>query len=145
MNSQSRFRNAGWDCSGPRRVCVNDDGCCEDADVYDQSWFAGTHLANLVLEAQRDCGASNKSARFLLMRGAIANWVVAMGAGLALIAAEGCRKQPVSGTGQPAALTLPWVKLGFAMGPLPVEEVDSVTARRVEHAAPPQQAEPVLV
>ena len=79
------------------------------------------------------------------MRGAIANWVVAMGAGLALIAAEGCRKQPVSATVQPAALTLPRVKLDFAMGPLPVEEVDSVTARRVEHAAPPQQAEPVLV
>ena len=78
------------------------------------------------------------------MRGAIANWVVAIGAGLALIAAEGCRKQPVSAAVQPAALTLPQVKLDFAVGPLPVEQVDSVTARRVEHAAP-QQAEPVLV
>jgi hypothetical protein len=68
-----------------------------------------------------------------------------MGAGLALIAAQGCRKQPVSAAAQPAALTLPRVKLDFPVGPLPVEEVDSVTARRVDHAAPPQQAEPVLV
>lgn len=79
------------------------------------------------------------------MRGAIASWAVAMGAGLALIAAEGCRKQPVSAAVQPAALTLPQVKLNFAAGPLPVEEVESVAARRVEPAAPPQQAEPVLM
>jgi hypothetical protein len=68
-----------------------------------------------------------------------------MGAGLALIAAEGCRKHPVSAVVQPAALTLPRVKLDFAIGPLPVEEVDSVTARRVEHASPPQQVQPVPV
>jgi hypothetical protein len=79
------------------------------------------------------------------MRGAIAKWVVAMGGGLALIAAQGCRKQPASAPVQPAALTLPRVQLDFAVGPLPVEEVDSGTARRVEHAAPPQQLQPIPV
>ena len=68
-----------------------------------------------------------------------------MGAGVALIAAQGCRKQPAAASVQPAALSLPRVQLDFPVGPLPVEDVDTGARPRVDHAAPPLQVQPVQV
>ncbi|HTC75797.1 MAG TPA: hypothetical protein VK684_09490 [Edaphobacter sp.] len=79
------------------------------------------------------------------MRGSVAKWIVAMGAGVALIAAQGCRKQPAAASVQPAALSLPRVQLDFPVGPLPVEDVDTGARPRVDHAAPPLQVQPVQV
>jgi hypothetical protein len=79
------------------------------------------------------------------MRGTVAKWVVAMGAGLALIAAQGCRKRPASAAVQPVALSLPRVQLDFPVGPLPVEDLDSGAVARVDRAAPPQQLQPIPV
>jgi hypothetical protein len=79
------------------------------------------------------------------MRGSVAKWIVAMGAGVALIAGQGCRKQPAAASVQPAALSLPRVQLDFPVGPLPVEDVDTGARPRVDHAAPPLQVQPVQV
>jgi hypothetical protein len=64
---------------------------------------------------------------------------------MALLAAQGCRKQaaPAPAT---VVLNLPQVKLNFAVGPLPVEDVDSGAAPRVEGVAQrQQQVQPVQV
>jgi hypothetical protein len=76
------------------------------------------------------------------MRGAVANWVLATGAGLALIAAQEWRKQPASTPVQPVALSLPGVQLDFPAGPLPVEDVDAGATPRVDRAAPQEQPQP---
>jgi hypothetical protein len=68
--------------------------------------------------------------------------VVAMGAGFALIAAQGFRKQSAPVPMQPVVRSLPRVQPEFALGPLPVEEEERVATPRVERAAlerPPVQ------
>jgi hypothetical protein len=72
------------------------------------------------------------------MREAFAKCLVAVGAGMALLAAQGCRKQaaPAPAT---VVFNLPQVQLNFASGPLPVEDVDSGPAPRVEGVAQRQQ------
>jgi hypothetical protein len=69
---------------------------------------------------------------------AIAKCLVAVGAGFALMVAQGCRKQaaPAPAT---VVFNLPQVQLNFASGPLPVEDVDSGAAPRVEGVAQRQQ------
>ena len=72
------------------------------------------------------------------MREAVAKCLVAVGAGMALMLAQGCRKQaaPAPAT---VVFNLPQVQLNFAGGPLPVEDVDSGAAPRVEGVAQRQQ------
>ena len=80
-----------------------------------------------------------------MMRKTIAKWVVAMGAGFALLVGQGCKKQaaPAPAT---VVLNLPQVQLNFASGPLPVEDVDSGAAPRVEGVPQrQQQVQPVQV
>jgi hypothetical protein len=79
------------------------------------------------------------------MQKAFAKCVVAMGAGLALMVAQGCRKQAaVSAPVQPVVRSVPRVQPDFAVGPLPVEDVDQgATPRMVRTARPRQQVQPV--
>jgi hypothetical protein len=81
------------------------------------------------------------------MRKTVASCVVAMGAGLALIVAQGCRKQAVPAPVQPVVRSLPRVEPDFALGPLPVEDVDSPAMPRVDRTAlrRPVQVQPVQV
>src|ERR1700756_4183091 len=79
------------------------------------------------------------------MRGAAAKWIVTLGAGVALIAAQVYRKPPASAPVQPVALSLPRVQLDFPVGPLPVEEVDAGAEPGVDRAAPQQQVQPIPV
>ena len=79
------------------------------------------------------------------MRGAAAKWIVTLGAGAALIAAQEYGKQPASAPVQPVALSLPRVQLDFPVGSLPVEDVDAAAVPRVDRAAPPQQVQPIPV
>jgi hypothetical protein len=59
-----------------------------------------------------------------------------MGVGLALIVALGFRKQSAPAPVQPAIRSLPRVQPDFALGPLPVEEVEErVATPRVDRAA----------
>ena len=73
-----------------------------------------------------------------MMREAVTKCLVAVGAGFALMVAQGCRKQaaPAPAT---VVFNLPQVQLNFASGPLPVEDVDSGEAPKVEGVAQRQQ------
>ena len=73
-----------------------------------------------------------------MIREAVAKCLVAVGAGMALMLAQGCRKQaaPAPAT---VVVNLPQVQLNFAGGSLPVEDVDSGVAPRAERLAQPQQ------
>ncbi|HWW99031.1 MAG TPA: hypothetical protein VNY74_15100 [Edaphobacter sp.] len=78
------------------------------------------------------------------MREIVARCIVAMGAGLALMAAQGCKKQaaPV----QPVVVSsAPGVQPDFPIGPLPIEDVDTGAKPRAERAAARRryQAQPV--
>src|SRR5690349_16389559 len=67
------------------------------------------------------------------MRGTVAKWVVAMGAGLALIVAQGCRNQAASVAVQPVVSTSRLqVQPHFPVGPLQDEEVDRVVTAKVD-------------
>ena len=67
------------------------------------------------------------------MRGTVAKWVVAMGAGLALIVAQGCRKQADPVAVQPVVSSSRLqVQPHFPVGPLPVEDVDPVVTAKVD-------------
>jgi hypothetical protein len=73
------------------------------------------------------------------MQEALRKCVVALGAGLALMAGQGCRKQAAP-TQAAVVRSLPQVRLNFAAGPLPVEDVDSAAAPpRLERVAQRQQ------
>jgi hypothetical protein len=72
--------------------------------------------------------------------------VVAMGAGIALIVAQGFRKQSAPTPVQPVVRSLPRVEPDFALGPLPVEEVEERAATpRVDRALERPQMQPVPV
>jgi hypothetical protein len=77
------------------------------------------------------------------MRRIFAISVVAMGAGFALLVAQGYRKQSAPAPVQPVVRSSLRVQPDFALGPLPVEDVDEpVATPRVERAAlqrPPVQ------
>jgi hypothetical protein len=69
-----------------------------------------------------------------------------MGVGLALIVAQGFRKQSAPVPVQPVVRSLPRVQPEFALGPLPVEEEERVATPKVERAALERpQVEPVQV
>jgi hypothetical protein len=74
-------------------------------------------------------------------------FVVVMGAGFALMVAHGFRKQSAPAPVQPVVRSLPRVQPDFALGPLPVEEVEERAATpRVDRAALEQpQMKPVPV
>jgi hypothetical protein len=76
------------------------------------------------------------------MRETVARCVVAMGAGLALMAAQGCRKQAAAPAPvQQVVRSVPRVQPEFAMGPLPVEDVDQGAMPRVDRI--PRRRQPV--
>jgi hypothetical protein len=70
------------------------------------------------------------------MRRILAGSVVAIGAGFALMVAQGCRKQSAPAPVQPVVRSSSRVQPDFASGPLPVEEMDDpVATPRVARAA----------
>jgi type IV secretory pathway VirB10-like protein len=81
------------------------------------------------------------------MREIIARCVVAAGAGMALMVAQGCKKQAAPAPVQSVVVTAPRVQPDFALGPLPFEDdVNSGARQRVEREAPRRQpAQPVQV
>jgi hypothetical protein len=81
------------------------------------------------------------------MRRIFAISVVAIGAGFALIVAQGFRKQSATAPVQPVVRSLPQVQPDFALGPLPVEEVEErVATPRADRAALERpQVQPVQV
>src|SRR5258708_29122855 len=68
------------------------------------------------------------------MQRIFATSVVAVGAGLALMVAQGCRRQAAQAPARAMVLRVPRVQLDFPVGPLPVEDVDSGAVPRVERA-----------
>jgi hypothetical protein len=84
------------------------------------------------------------------MRGIFAKSVVAMGAGFALMIAQGCKKQAPTAV-QPVVSSVRQVRPDFALGPLPVEDIDAGPMPRVDrtaHRQPqlvPVQVQPVQV
>jgi hypothetical protein len=87
------------------------------------------------------------------MRETVARCVVAVGAGLALIVAQGCKKQVAPAPVQPVvSSSRPQLQPDFPVGPLPVEDVDPGATPKVDGTAvrrPPQaqqvQVQPVQV
>ena len=81
------------------------------------------------------------------MRRILAGSVVAIGAGFALMVAQGCRKQSAPAPVQPVVRSSSRVQPDFALGPLPVEEMDDpVATPRVARAALQRpQGQPVQV
>jgi hypothetical protein len=83
------------------------------------------------------------------MRGIfIARCVVVMGTGLTLMVAQGCRKQATApALAQTEASSGPRVQPDFAVGPLPVEDVDQGATPRADRTArrrqPAQPMQPV--
>src|ERR1700757_403142 len=93
-------------------------------------------------EAKGDGDASNRCEG--VMRETVAKCVVAMGAGLALIVAQGCKKQAAPAPVQRVVASVPRVRPDFALGPLPVEDIDAGVMPRVDRTAPrPPQVQPV--
>jgi hypothetical protein len=91
-------------------------------------------------------GASNEERGLSVMRETVTRCVVAMGAGLALMMAQGCKKQAAPAPVQPVVVSsAPGVQPDFPIGPLPVEDVDTGAKPRVERAAARRryQAQPV--
>jgi len=67
-----------------------------------------------------------------------------MGAGLALMVAQGCKKQAAAPAPvQPVVRSAPRVQPDFPVGPLPVEDVDRGPTRRVDRTVRRQQVQPV--
>jgi hypothetical protein len=67
-----------------------------------------------------------------------------MGAGFSLLVAQGCRKQDAAAPVQPVVRTVSQVRPDFALGSLPVEDVDAGVTPTVKRAARPRyQAQPV--
>jgi hypothetical protein len=80
------------------------------------------------------------------MRETLGKGVVAVGAALALMVAQGCRKQAAP-TQAAVVRSVPRVQPNFALGPLPVEDVDEpVATARVDRVALQRpQVQPVQV
>jgi hypothetical protein len=83
------------------------------------------------------------------MRETLARCVVAIGAGLALMAAQGCKKQAATAPVQLVVQSAPRVQPDFSAGSLPVEDVDPGARPRVDRtdrtAQRQQQVQPVPV
>jgi hypothetical protein len=81
------------------------------------------------------------------MRETVARCVVAVGAGLALIVAQGCKKQVAPAAVLPVvSSSRPQVQPYFPVGPLPVEDVDRGATPRVDRTVVRRaQLEPVQV
>ena len=80
------------------------------------------------------------------MRETVVKFLVAVGVGLAVMAAQGCKKQAAVVPVQSVVVSsAPGVQPDFPIGPLPVEDVDTGAEPRVERAAarPRYQAQPV--
>ena len=72
----------------------------------------------------------------------VARCVVAMSAGLALMAAQGCRRQAAAPVPvQQVVRSVPRVQPEFAMGPLPAEDVDQGAMPRADRT--PRRRQPV--
>jgi hypothetical protein len=82
----------------------------------------------------------------VVMRKTVAKCVVAVGAGFALMVAQGCKKQVATAQVQPVVSTAPRVQLDFPVGPLPVEDVDPGATPRVDRTTLRRpQVQPVQV
>ena len=70
----------------------------------------------------------------VVMRKTVAKCVLAMGAGLAVMAAQGCKKQAAPAPVQQVVSSSsgPQVQPDFPLGPLPVEDVDPGAKPRVD-------------
>jgi len=66
------------------------------------------------------------------MRKAVARCVVAMGAGFALLVAQGCKKQAAPASVQPAVRSVARAQPDFPLGSLPVEDVDARVTPRID-------------
>ena len=78
------------------------------------------------------------------MRESVARCVVAMGAGLALMVAQGCRKQAAPAPVQPVVRSVPRVQPDFPVESLPVENVDAGAIPKVDRTPRRrQQVQPV--
>lgn len=76
----------------------------------------------------------------------VAKWTVAIGAGCALMVAQGCRRRTAAAPVQQVVQHVVRAQPDFPVGPLPVEDVDSGTVPKVEREAPiSRPAEPVQV
>jgi len=80
------------------------------------------------------------------MRETVARCVVVMGAGFALMVAQGCKKQAAPAPVQPVVRSAAQLQPDFAVGPLPVEDVDPGAMPRMDRAARRRQyVQPVQV
>jgi hypothetical protein len=81
------------------------------------------------------------------MRGMVARCVVAMGAGLALMMAQGCRKQAAAPASvEPAVRSVARVQPDFPWRSLPVEDVDAGVTPRIDRGLRQwQQVQPAPV
>lgn len=70
------------------------------------------------------------------MRQIVARCVVALGAGLALVVSQGCKKQAAPAPVQRVVASVPRVRPNFALGPLPVEDIDAGVMPKVDRTAP---------
>ena len=78
------------------------------------------------------------------MRQVVGRCVVLVSAGLALMVAQGCKKQAAPAPVQQVVASVPRVRPDFALGPLPVEDIDAGVMPRVDRTAPrPPQVQPV--
>jgi hypothetical protein len=78
------------------------------------------------------------------MRETVARCVFAIGTGLALMAAQGCKRHAASAPVQPVVRSVPRVQPDFPVGPLPVEDVDTGATPRGDRTRR-QQVQPVQV
>jgi hypothetical protein len=82
------------------------------------------------------------------MHGTVARCVVVMGTGLALLVAQGCKKQGAAPAPvQPVVRSAQRMQPDFPVGPLPVEDVDQGATPRVDRTVrrrqPVQPVQPV--
>jgi hypothetical protein len=75
------------------------------------------------------------------MREALSKCVIVMGAGLAMVLAQGCKKHAAPVAVQPVVRNVPRVQPDFAVGSLPVEDVDRGAMPRVDRT--PRRQQPV--
>jgi len=75
------------------------------------------------------------------MHGIVARCVVVVGTGLALMVAQGCKKQAAPALVQPVVRSAQRVQPDFPVGSLPVEDVDRGATLRVDRT--PRRQQPV--
>ena len=80
------------------------------------------------------------------MRERLAKSVVALGLGLAVVLAQGCKKQAAPAPVQPVVRSVPQVQPDFSGGAFPIEDVETRAAPRVNRSVRRQpQVQPVPV